>query len=83
MRSTAAHEAVRSRRKSAGRRRLALAGLVLVVLIAVLAVALEIWGPPTHASPPPPLPLPGVGQPAKAGDPFAYVASREADFVAR
>jgi Transglycosylase SLT domain len=74
---------VRSRRKSAGRRRLALAGLVLVVLIAVLAVALEIWGPPTHASPPPPLPLPGVGQPAKAGDPFAYVASREADFVAR
>ncbi len=32
---------------------------------------------------PPPLPLPGIGQPAKPGDPFAYVPSREADFVAR
>ena len=32
---------------------------------------------------PPPLPLPGIGQPAKPGDPFAYVASRESDFVAR
>jgi hypothetical protein len=32
---------------------------------------------------PPPLPLPGIGQPAKPGDPFAYVASRESEFVAR
>lgn len=35
-------------------------------------------------SPPPPrLPLPGIGRPAKPGDPFAYVPDREADFVAR
>ena len=33
--------------------------------------------------PPPPLPLPGTGQPARAGDPFAYVPGRESDFVAR
>jgi hypothetical protein len=32
---------------------------------------------------PPPLPLPGIGRPAKPGDPFAYVASRESEFVAR
>jgi soluble lytic murein transglycosylase-like protein len=70
---------VRSRRKAAGRRRLALAGALLVLLIAVLADLLSSGG----SSPPPPLPLPGIGQPAKAGDPFAYVPSRESDFVAR
>jgi hypothetical protein len=32
---------------------------------------------------PPPLPLPGIGRPAKPGDPFAYVASRESEFVTR
>jgi hypothetical protein len=31
----------------------------------------------------PALPLPGIGRPAKPGDPFAYVSSREADFRAR
>jgi soluble lytic murein transglycosylase-like protein len=33
--------------------------------------------------PPPPLPLPGIGRPAKPGDPFAYVPAHEADFLAR
>jgi len=28
-------------------------------------------------------PLPGIGRPAKSGDPFAYIPSRESDFVAR
>jgi hypothetical protein len=28
-------------------------------------------------------PLPGIGQPPKSGDPFAYSSSRQADFVAR
>ena len=31
----------------------------------------------------PGLPLPGIGKPARAGDPFAYIPSREADFEAR
>ncbi len=69
---------MRSRRKAAGRRRLAVAGAVVVALI--VAVVL-ITAPGKSA--PPPLPLPGIGQPAKPGDPFAYVASRESDFVAR
>ncbi len=29
------------------------------------------------------VPLPGIGKPARAGDPFAYVASHESEFVAR
>ena len=70
---------MRSRRKVAGRRRLAVAGAALVLLIAVVLVLTRSGGP----SPPPPLPLPGIGQPAKPGDPFAYVASRQSDFVAR
>jgi hypothetical protein len=32
---------------------------------------------------PPPLPLPGIGRPARAGDPFAYIPSRAGDFTAR
>ncbi len=65
------------------RRRLAVAGGALVALVALIAgaIALATGGPPTP--PPPPLPLPGAGQPARAGDPFAYVPSRESDFVAR
>ncbi len=61
-----------------------MAGAVLVALIAG-AIALVIWDPPTPPTPPPPppLPLPGTGQVARAGDPFAYIASRESDFVAR
>jgi hypothetical protein len=52
-----------------------------VALIALAIVAILSTGSGKPA--PPPLPLPGVGQPAKPGDPFAYVSSREADFVAR
>ena len=69
---------MRSRRKAAGRRRLAVAGAVLVGVIVVVVL---ITAPGKSA--PPPLPLPGIGQPAKPGDPFAYVASRESAFVAR
>jgi Transglycosylase SLT domain len=69
---------VRSRRAVVRRRRAA-AGVVLagaLVLAIVLAASSGRSGPP-------PLPLPGVGKPAKPGDPFAYVSSRESDFVAR
>lgn len=69
---------MRSRRKVAGRRRLAVAGAALVLLIAVVILLTGSGSPP-----PPPLPLPGIGQPAKPGDPFAYVPDRQADFVAR
>ena len=47
-------------------------------LVAVIVLVLALGG-----SSQPPLPLPGIGRPARAGDPFAYVPSREADFVAR
>ncbi len=67
-------------RKTAGRRRLALAGGALLVLVIVLVVVLSASG---GRSQPPPLPLPGIGQPAKPGDPFAYVSGRESEFVAR
>ena len=79
---------MRSRRRIAGRRRLAIAGrgrlaitgAALLALIAAVAIVIATTG---GKSAPPPLPLPGLGQPAKPGDPFAYVPSREADFVAR
>jgi hypothetical protein len=67
-------------RRAVGRRRLALAGCALGVLIAALIVVLSSSG---GRSGPPPLPLPGVGQPAKPGDPFAYEPSRQSQFVAR
>jgi hypothetical protein len=73
---------VRSRRRTAGRRRLALAGGALVALVALIAGAIAI-ATSGGDSGPPPLPLPGIGQPAKPGDPFAYVPDRESDFVAR
>jgi hypothetical protein len=46
------------------------------VLIVVLVVAL------TGGSQPP-LPLPGIGRPARADDPFAYIPARQADFELR
>ncbi|HJS97112.1 MAG TPA: lytic transglycosylase domain-containing protein [Solirubrobacteraceae bacterium] len=67
-------------RKAAGLRRLAIAGGALALLIVVLIAVLSSSG---GRSGPPPLPLPGIGQPAKPGDPFAYVSSRESDFMAR
>ncbi len=56
--------------------RLAVAGAAAVLLIAVLVTALGGGGP----APPP---LPGIGRPARSGDPFTYVSSRKADFEAR
>jgi hypothetical protein len=67
-------------RRAAGRRRLAVAGGALALVVIVLIVVLSSSG---GRSGPPPLPLPGIGQPAKPGDPFAYVSSRESDFLAR
>jgi len=72
---------VRSRRKAAVRRRLAIAGGALATLLALVLAAILVTT--SGKSAPPPLPLPGIGRPAKPGDPFAYVPSRESDFVAR
>jgi hypothetical protein len=69
---------MRARRTAVRRRRL-VAGACLAVAV-VVAVALVVS---SGKSGPPPLPLPGIGQPAKSGDPFAYVPDRESDFVAR
>jgi hypothetical protein len=52
------------------------AGAATVLVVAALVAAVSGGGPP-------PLPLPGVGQPARAGDPFAYVPGRAAALVAR
>jgi hypothetical protein len=52
----------------------AVAGVTLAIVVIVAA---------TTGGGRPRLPLPGVGRPAKAGDPFAYVSSRQADFEAR
>ena len=72
---------MRSRRKAAGRRRLAIAGASLATLVALVVAVIVITASGKPA--PPPLPLPGIGQPAKPGDPFAYVPSRASDFMAR
>ena len=58
------------------RRRLALAAAGVVLAIVVIVLASGGGGRPR-------LPLPGVGRPAKGGDPFAYVSSRQSDFEAR
>jgi hypothetical protein len=55
--------------------KLALAGSSVVLLIAVV-VALDSGSQPR-------LPLPGIGRPAPAGDPFAYRSDRRARFEAR
>jgi hypothetical protein len=55
--------------------KLALAGSSLVLLIAVV-LALDSG---SHPGPP----LPGIGRPAPAGDPFAYRSDRRASFEAR
>jgi len=65
-----------SRRRLRRRRRLVAAGAVVAAAIVVLVVLLSGGGPP-------PLPLPGLGRPARAGDPFGYVASGQNQFVAR
>src|SRR5438045_2194127 len=61
----------------ARRARLVLALAAAVLAIAVLVAVLASGG--GH----PGLPLPGIGKPARAGDPFAWVANHEADFEQR
>ncbi|HWF73463.1 MAG TPA: hypothetical protein VG186_08970 [Solirubrobacteraceae bacterium] len=63
-------------RRASARSRLAVAGSAVVLVVAVLFAVLQSSGPP-------PLPLPGIGRPAPPGDPFAWVASRQASFEAR
>ncbi|HEY6398065.1 MAG TPA: transglycosylase SLT domain-containing protein, partial [Solirubrobacteraceae bacterium] len=58
-----------------------LAGLVVASAAVILIVAAVVAG--SRNDGPPPLPLPGTGTVPRQGDPFAYVASREAQFVAR
>ena len=55
----------------------------LALVLAALALAIGALVEALSPSGPPPLPLPGIGRPARSGDPFAYIPSREADFVAR
>jgi hypothetical protein len=55
---------------------LALFAVGAVVLIVVLVAFLHGGGKPR-------LPLPGIGRPARSGDPFAYVPAHQANFVAR
>jgi transglycosylase-like protein with SLT domain len=54
--------------------------LALASVVAVVAVVIPvITAGRGHKE----VPLPGTSRPAKAGDPFAFVSSREADFQAR
>jgi hypothetical protein len=62
---------------SVGRVRLALAAGCVILLIAVVVAAVGGGGSS------PPLPLPGIGRPARSGDPFGYQASHESAFVSR
>jgi hypothetical protein len=57
--------------------RLALAGAAAILFVAVLVSALG------GGSGPRALPLPGIGRPARSGDPFSYRSSHQADFEAR
>jgi hypothetical protein len=61
-------------RQPPGRLAVALGAVVLV--IAVLVSGLGGSGQR-------PLPLPGIGKPARAGDPFGYIPARSAEFEAR
>jgi hypothetical protein len=54
-------------------------GLAAILLACTAALLIALLG----GSGPPRLPLPGIGRPARAGDPFAYVGDRESDFIAR
>jgi hypothetical protein len=74
--------APRSRRSAARstikQRRTRLVALVVVLVIAV-AAAKGVFGGGSLPAPPPPHPAGAAG----AGDPFGYVSSRQADYVAR
>jgi hypothetical protein len=58
------------------RTRLLTAGAGVVLLVAVLVAALSSGGPA-------PLPLPGIGRPARSGDPFGYISSQASEFTQR
>lgn len=66
----------RRRSRRAGRARLAMLLAVVAALVGVLVSLLTGGGRPA-------LPLPGIGRPARAGDPFTYIPARAGDFVAR
>jgi hypothetical protein len=68
----------RGRRLVAIRRRRVWFGLAGAILAVVVLVAL-LSGGDTVPGPP----LPGLGRPARSGDPFAYAPSRQAAFVSR
>jgi hypothetical protein len=53
---------------------LAVAGAIVLIIVIVVVL--------TGGSEPP-LPLPGIGRPARAGDPFAYSPGRQAEFERR
>jgi hypothetical protein len=55
----------------------------LVALAAGVALAIVVTLVVTGGASRPRLPLPGIGRPAKAADPFGYVSSRQSDFEAR
>ncbi|HUO74821.1 MAG TPA: transglycosylase SLT domain-containing protein [Solirubrobacteraceae bacterium] len=55
--------------------------LVLLLAAAVLAIAVIVAQ--TQRGDVVRVPLPGIGRPARAGDPFGYIPSRESAFVAR
>jgi hypothetical protein len=61
------------------RRRQLAAGAGLLVILALAVAVLGGGGGNSIRRPP----LPGLGEPARAGDPFAYDAGRSGDFVAR
>lgn len=68
----------RSRRDSVIRRRRALALVAAGALAGGIALATS-----EGSGPLPPLPRAGPASPSPAGDPFRYVPSRQADFIAR
>ena len=55
--------------------------LAIAIVAAVVAIVVAVVG--FGGSSQPALPLPGIGRPARAGDPFAYAPSRQGEFVAR
>src|SRR5437660_7131980 len=65
-----------SRRRSASRVRLTIAVALLVLAV---AIAVDALGGDGH----PGLPLPGIGRPARAGDPFLWVPGHGAQLEAR
>src|SRR2546421_3536296 len=65
-----------SRRLARRRARFVLAGIVVAFVVGAIVGALSQSGPP-------PLPLPGIGRPARAEDPFSYIPGRDTEFAAR